>query len=147
MAVLFEYENGLAERLMRSRQAGSAQPFENVNQLSISGECGLVRICWFKPAMQRQCLQMHENEKAYQLSLQPKEGLKSKVMCSEIIHGVCMKWHERPNIYTLSKDDQVVLDTWLSNLHSTGFKPPLPSRPSRAGKGQKAQRQAGVRRA
>ena len=31
MAVLFEYENGLAERLMRSRQAGSAQPFENVN--------------------------------------------------------------------------------------------------------------------
>ena len=59
-----------------------------------------------------------------------------------------MKWHERPNIYTLSKDDQVVLDTWLPNRHSTGFKPPLPSRPSRAGKcAQQAQRQAGVRRA
>ena len=149
-------EIGLAERLMRARQAGSLVPYENANQLSINDPRGIVRVRWFEAAMPprgRQEQLRHEGEQLYALSLRPKEGLNFKVTCAQIIHGVWMKWHEARNLYSLSSADETALGEWLSDVRAAGSTVAVPSRAnrrrtSRADKrAQKAQRRPGLRSA
>lgn len=147
VAVLFEYDGGrqgfevgMAERLMRTRQAGASQAIENVQQLSIHDPCGLVRMRWFEPVMQQREQVMHDDERAFRLLLQPKEGLNYKISCSQIIHGVCMKWHEEREFYTLSRDDQRALDAWLSARQTSSQSHTLQRRSRATKRMQKAQR-------